>query len=123
MEMTLGCRDTIAAFPHLDTQIILLTLLMSWGGISVFAQIAGLISTTDLRFSRFILARVGHAVLALMYSKLFLRFVVEPASTLSIPVESVPSWLSSFQMSVLFFIVLLLITFAISLTTRILRKT
>ena len=77
---------------------------MGWGGISVFAQVAGLISNTDLRFSRFVFARIGHAFLAIIYSKLFLNILVEPTSSLPPSIQALPSWLFTFQISTVFFL-------------------
>ncbi|HBV85826.1 sporulation integral membrane protein YlbJ [Desulfosporosinus sp.] len=84
-EMTLGCQEAIQALSLLDQQVALLSLLMGWGGLSVFAQVAGLISGTDLRFSSFLIARTLHALIALGLSQLFLFVAKVPAST--IPVQ------------------------------------
>ncbi len=112
MEMTLGCQSVIAAFSQLNTQFIIIAVLMGWGGLSVFAQVAGFISSTDLRFSRFFLARILHAFLAFLYSKIFLALSNQSIITFA-PTPSpaditvLPSWLSTFQLSSLFFLFIL----------------
>ncbi|MCB8813973.1 sporulation integral membrane protein YlbJ [Desulfosporosinus shakirovi] len=83
-EMTLGCQEVIQALSMLDQQVALLALLMGWGGLSVFAQVAGLISGTDLRFSTFLIARVLHALIALGLSQLFLLVAEVPAWTMPV---------------------------------------
>ncbi|KJS48682.1 sporulation integral membrane protein YlbJ [Desulfosporosinus sp. BICA1-9] len=85
-EMTLGCQEAIRALSSLHQQVALLTLIMGWGGLSVFAQVAGLISGTDLRFSSFVIARALQAILAMGLSQLFLIVAKVPTATLPIQV-------------------------------------
>ncbi|GAB6152326.1 hypothetical protein JCM17380_10760 [Desulfosporosinus burensis] len=85
-EMTLGCQEAIRALSSLHHQVALLTFLMGWGGLSVFAQVAGLISGTDLRFSSFVIARALQAILAMGLSQLFLLVAKVPTATLPIQV-------------------------------------
>ncbi|MDR3599189.1 MAG: sporulation integral membrane protein YlbJ [Desulfosporosinus sp.] len=105
-EMTLGCQETIQALPLLHQQVALLTLIMGWGGLSVFAQVAGLISGTDLRFSSFVIARALQAIFALVLSQLFLLFAKIPTASFS-PLQ-IPSttalWLNTWHLSSLVFI-------------------
>lgn len=104
-EMTLGCQQAIQALSLLDQQVALLALLMGWGGLSVFAQVAGLISGTDLRFSSFLIARTLHALIALGLSQLFLMVAKVPTSTFpaQIPDPSVFFW-NTWHLSSLVFI-------------------
>lgn len=85
-EMTLGCQGTIEAVSKLNQQVALLALLMGWSGLSVFAQVAGFISETDLRFFPFVVARILQGIIALGLSQLFLTFVQVPA--LSFPMQA-----------------------------------
>ena len=87
-EMTLGCQYTMQAVSELNVQVALLTLLMGWSGFSVFAQVAGFISETDLRFLPFVIARALQGIFALGLSQLFLRFADIPTSSLVIQVPS-----------------------------------
>lgn len=83
-EMTLGCQGAIQSLFVLNQQVGLLALLMGWSGLSVFAQVAGFISETDLRFTPFVIARALHGIIALGLSLLFLSFAKLPTSTLPI---------------------------------------
>lgn len=80
LEMTLGCQGTIQAVTDLNQQVALLTLLMGWSGLSVFAQVAGFISETDLRLFPFVIARALQGLIALGLSQFLLRFVKIPAA-------------------------------------------
>ncbi|MFZ3131665.1 MAG: sporulation integral membrane protein YlbJ [Desulfosporosinus sp.] len=93
-EMTLGCQWTIQAVSELNQQVALLALLMGWSGLSVFAQVAGFISETDLRFFPFVVARVLQGIIALGLSQLFLLLAKVPASASAIqaPGTSVLFW-------------------------------
>ena len=87
-EMTLGCQYTLQAVSELNVQVALLTLLMGWSGFSVFAQVAGFISETDLRFLPFVVARALQGIFALGLSQLFLRFADVPTSSLDLQLPS-----------------------------------
>ncbi|EHQ91441.1 sporulation integral membrane protein YlbJ [Desulfosporosinus youngiae] len=89
-EMTLGCQEAIQALFLLDQQVALLALLMGWGGLSVFAQVAGLISGTDLRFSSFLIARTLHAIIALGLSQVFLMIAKVPTSNQLVQISETP---------------------------------
>lgn len=78
LETTLGCRTTINAFPTLHIQVGILAALMGWGGLSVFAQVASFTSTTDLRFTPFVVGRAMHATFAFILSQIFLNLVEVP---------------------------------------------
>lgn len=103
-EMTLGCQGTIQAVSELNHQVALLALLMGWSGLSVFAQVAGFISETDLRFFPFVVARTLQGILALGLSQLLLIFVEIPTSTIAIqfPSTSVVFWNTWHASSVVF---------------------
>ncbi len=94
VEMTLGCQGTIQAVSELNHQVALLALLMGWSGLSVFAQVAGFISETDLRFAPFVVARILQGIFALVLSQLFLIFTKIPTSAPVIqnPSSSVLFW-------------------------------
>ena len=108
VEMTLGCQEAINALSTLNQQVALLTLLMGWGGLSVFAQVAGLISGTDLRFSSFVIARTLQGIIAMGLSQLFLLVAKVPTSTfpVQVPDTSVLAW-NTWHLSSLVFIAMM----------------
>ena len=115
-EMTLGCQEAIQALSSLNQQMALLTLLMGWGGLSVFAQVAGLISGTDLRFFPFVIARALHGVIALGLSQLFLLLAKIPTSSqpIQIPSTSVLFW-NTWHASSFVFIGIMVIFFILTM--------
>lgn len=122
-EMTLGCQETIKAFSQLHQQVALITLIMGWGGLSVFAQVAGLISGTDLRFSSFIIARALQAIIALALSQLFLLFAKVPTSSHA-PFQfpgTMALWWNTWHLSSLVFIECMAILLVLTLIRRPLR--
>lgn len=114
-EMTIGCQGTIQAVTELNQQVALLALLMGWSGLSVFAQVAGFISETDLRFLPFVLARALQGIVALGLSQLFLLVAKVPTSTFSIevPSTSVLFW-STWQASSFVFISIMVLLFILA---------
>lgn len=122
-EMTLGCQGVVQAFSFLNQQVAGLAFVMGWAGLSVFAQIAGFISETDLRFLPFALARVMHAFLALALSQVFLRFAKLPAlAGASFPVKTMDIWLNIWHLSLGFLAGILLGFLLLALLQRVLIK-
>ena len=115
-EMTLGCQVTIQAVSELNYQVALLVLLMGWSGLSVFAQVAGFISETDLRFSPFVVARSLQGIIALGLSQFFLLFAEVPTSTLTnqVPRTSVLFW-NTWQSSSFVFMAIVSLLFILAL--------
>ncbi|MFC5648336.1 sporulation integral membrane protein YlbJ [Paenibacillus solisilvae] len=64
-EVTLGARAAgAAAGSGLIHQAAIAAFVLSWGGLSVHAQIASLLSRTDLRYRPFFIARLVHGFIA-----------------------------------------------------------
>ncbi len=64
-EVTLGARSAGTAGTGLLHQAAIAAWVLSWGGLSVHAQIASLLSKTDLRYRPFLLARFLHGLIAM----------------------------------------------------------
>lgn len=64
-EVTLGARAAGTAGTGLMHQVAIAAWVLSWGGLSVHAQVASLLSRTDLRYKPFIIARLVHGLIAM----------------------------------------------------------
>lgn len=64
-EVTLGARyaGTLAPIP-LVYKVAAAACILSWGGLSVHAQVVSILNPTPLRYTPFLLARAVHAILA-----------------------------------------------------------
>jgi nucleoside recognition membrane protein YjiH len=66
-EVTLGAQasgaTTGVALVH---QVAICALILSWGGLSVHAQVISLLSATNLRYKPFVLARILHCIIAVV---------------------------------------------------------
>ncbi|GFN23986.1 MAG: sporulation integral membrane protein YlbJ [Thermoanaerobacteraceae bacterium] len=71
LEMTIGTKTAGELPLTLPARLAAISFILGWAGLSVHAQVAAMISGTDLRLSPFIGARLLHGVLA---SKLVLFF-------------------------------------------------
>ena len=81
-EIDLGCQlagNLPAA--NLNEKIIAVSFIIAWSGLSVHAQVASIISSTDISIYPYLFARVVHAVLAALYCFL-LAGPVAPLSSL-----------------------------------------
>lgn len=64
-EVTLGARAAGTAGTSLIHQVAIAAWVLSWGGLSVHAQIVSLLSRTDLRYKPLMVARMLHGFIAL----------------------------------------------------------
>ncbi|GGG04968.1 sporulation integral membrane protein YlbJ [Paenibacillus abyssi] len=64
-EVTLGAREAGASGGMLIHQAAIAAWVLSWAGLSVHAQVASLISRTDMRYKPFLIARLIHSLLSL----------------------------------------------------------
>ncbi|WP_127530549.1 sporulation integral membrane protein YlbJ [Paenibacillus kobensis] len=65
-EVTLGSRAAGSAGAALLHQAAIAAWVLSWAGLSVHAQIASILSRTDLRYWPFIAARFVHGIMAML---------------------------------------------------------
>ena len=73
-EIDLGCElagEAAGVVPLLQA-VIVTGAIIGWSGLSVHAQVASIISDTDMKIKPFILARCAHAVLAAFFSWLLM---------------------------------------------------
>jgi nucleoside recognition membrane protein YjiH len=70
-EVTLGARAAGAGGNSLMHQVAIAAWVLSWGGLSVHAQIASLLSRTPLRYTPLLLARLLHGFIAMGLVYLF----------------------------------------------------
>lgn len=117
LETTLGCRSAIEAFTTLNIQVGILALMLGWGGLSVFAQVASFTSTTDLRFTPFAIGRTLQAFFALILSQFLLNLVKYPVSQ-PIPSISTFGFFETWRLSVWVFCTMLLILFGLSMVVH-----
>ena len=76
LEITLGAKLCSEANVSLPLQLLAVSAIMGWGGLSIHAQVASIIKETDIKIHTFILARGLHAALA----PVFTLFLMEPAA-------------------------------------------
>ncbi len=69
-EVTLGCQlaGQAPAAAGLSQKVMVAGAVIAWSGLSVHAQVASIISDTDMKITPFIVARFIHAVLAAFYT-------------------------------------------------------
>lgn len=87
-EVTLGCQeaDTAGETVPLMQKIMAAGAIIAWSGLSVHAQVASIISKTDLSLLPFSCARFIHGILAALYTFIIFKPAEALLSNLSIPV-------------------------------------
>ncbi|MBO8137392.1 MAG: sporulation integral membrane protein YlbJ [Desulfotomaculum sp.] len=78
-EITLGAKLASETPAPLLQQLIAVSVILAWSGLSIHAQVASLIADTDIRIYPFIMARFAHACLAGTYTYLFWKYY-DPAA-------------------------------------------
>ncbi|URN92727.1 MAG: sporulation integral membrane protein YlbJ [Candidatus Pristimantibacillus lignocellulolyticus] len=65
-EVTLGAQQSSLISLSLQHQAAIAVAILSWGGLSVHAQVASLLSHTPIRYMPFLLSRLIHAILSVI---------------------------------------------------------
>lgn len=120
-EVTLGASAAGgAAGVSLPLKAAAAAFVLSWGGLSVHAQVASILHGTGLRYLPFMLARLVHAVIAaalclLLWKPLMHSRLSVPASVLSVDPELRVPWLitGSGRLMIAFLLLLLLAAAAV----------
>lgn len=78
MEITIGSKLIASSEALLQQKIIALCGIIAWGGFSIHAQVSGMISSTDLKVSTYILSKGMHSIFSCIYAYIFLSFINIP---------------------------------------------
>lgn len=72
LEITLGAKTIAEAggHPSLIFQLAVLNAVIAWSGLSIHAQVASLLSQTDIRYLPYMMARILHAALSFVLTLL-----------------------------------------------------
>lgn len=126
IEIDLGCQAA-GAIPNiaLAQQLIAVSAIIAWSGLSVHAQVASIISSTDISIVPYIFGRIIQAILAVLYcmlltgplqlSSLF-RAETIPVFLQTIPNSKLPYWYGRtiFMGERFFFVILVLLVISLS---------
>lgn len=99
-EMTIGTKLASEAAVPLFQQLLAISIILAWSGLSVHAQVANMIAETDLRMWPFLITRVLHSALAAFYTWLFFNplhyaaHTASPVMTLTKLVNRLTPWVS-----------------------------
>lgn len=63
-EMTMGAKFASEAAISLKDQLVAISLILGWSGLSILCQVAAMVSKTDIRLGPFMVARLLHGFLA-----------------------------------------------------------
>ncbi|MFZ5646475.1 MAG: sporulation integral membrane protein YlbJ [Bacillota bacterium] len=107
-EMTIGSKMAAESSAPIIQQLVAVEIILAWSGLSVQAQVASMISETDIRMLPFILSRIAHAALAAFYTVFLFGPAIPAAGNLLRPVmaplekmNDAPAFLFSFKFSIL----------------------
>ncbi|MCL6477631.1 MAG: sporulation integral membrane protein YlbJ [Peptococcaceae bacterium] len=84
-EMTIGSKLASESAAPLAHQVTAVSLILAWSGLSGHAQVASMISETDIRMFPFICMRLAHAALAALYTVTLFSPAMPLAGSLAIP--------------------------------------
>ncbi|MGI6066186.1 MAG: sporulation integral membrane protein YlbJ [Bacillota bacterium] len=80
-EMTLGAKLASESTASLAYQVIAASIIIAWSGISIHAQVAGMVAETDLRMLPFVLSRFVHAIFSGFFAYLLVQ--AQPVSAIT----------------------------------------
>ncbi|NGM84749.1 sporulation integral membrane protein YlbJ [Paenibacillus sp. 7124] len=123
-EVTLGAKASGTAAAALPFKAAAAAFILSWGGLSVHAQVASIWNGTGLRYLPFMTARFLHAFLAAGFTLLLWRPMMEASPALAFPWTPVPGLYppaAGFALLPLLLAGTLLLSLATAATGRVLR--
>lgn len=85
IEMTIGAKLASEAAAPLQQQVVAVSMILAWSGLSIHAQAASMIAETDIRMLPFILTRIAHAILAALYTYAMFNLLSPVAGALAAP--------------------------------------
>lgn len=108
LEIDLGCQAAAGPdlFVPLDQKMIAVSAIIAWSGLSVHAQVASIVSDTDISIKPYIKARLVHAILAGFYTYLLTGAAEQALHGISIPVflSTIPSGTGTYWWARTYFI-------------------
>lgn len=72
-EITLGCEMASKAAIPLVQQVVVVSFVIAWSGLSVLGQVAAVVKDTDLSAGSYVWARLIHGTFASVYALLLMR--------------------------------------------------
>ena len=72
-EITMGSNLTSEVAAPLYQKVVIVSAIIAWSGLSVHAQVASLISKTDINLYIYLIARIIHAALAAVVSYFMMK--------------------------------------------------
>ncbi len=120
-EVTLGAQGAslVGTSTELVDRVAIASAILAWGGLSVHAQIASILSTTDIRYRPYLYARIIHTFIAALLTFVVWEYLAQSSMALPTFLYQIPNPYS-WQMwgGVIFFLfrTLLLIGFLILLS-------
>lgn len=83
IEMTVGAKLASEASAPLQQQVLAVSIILAWSGISIHAQAASMIAETDIRMLPFVLTRIAHATLAALYTYVLFNLLTPVTYTIT----------------------------------------
>lgn len=114
--------NDVSSLVDMKSKIVIASALVAWGGISVHAQVASIISSTDIRYKPYFIYKIVHAVLAGAIAYL----VWEPLKSQATSFQGVPvfgrhietaagyGWTSNFVTYTVLFVVVMAMLFMLT---------
>lgn len=97
LEMTIGCQLIAISDAPLADRLLVLTVLMAWGGLSIFAQVSAFLTPVGISIRRYLPARLLQSTLAVILMQLQLPWlsINVTASTASASYPSAMTYLTN----------------------------
>lgn len=83
-EITSGTNLVKLSFAPLSQKVIIASFILGWGGLSVHAQVASIISKSGLSIKPYIIGKFLQGIFSAIYASILLRFMIQ------LPVQELP---------------------------------
>jgi sporulation integral membrane protein YlbJ len=94
-EIDLGSAAAATAHAPLIERLVLVSAIIAWSGLSVHGQVASVLTGTDISMKPYFAARFIHAILAGLYTLVFVRPAEAVVGGLSLPAFAGRDWVAA----------------------------
>jgi len=121
-EITLGTKLASEASASLTQKVMVASAVIAWSGLSVHAQVASMISGTDIKMAPYVVARMFHAFFAAIITFLLMGWNTPVLKQISIPAmtytieSSFKTWFSILNFNIKVFAVVLVLVLVLCIS-------
>lgn len=124
-EITLASKSISETVTPLYQKIIITSMIIAWGGLSIHAQVLSIISKTDIRITPYIIAKIIQGIISGIYSLILIKALYSKAITCSYLLDTITQntgWFGKLEYSAKTFLYIIVVLTILCFLLNILQE-